>query len=380
MHITLAQKDLEQAAMVVSNLADKAASTMPVLSNLLIEATDKGVQFRGTDMETVVHVNVNATVIRPGLTTVPADTFKELVRLMPANSEVSIEESGRKILIACETNEYKLMTLPAEDFPAWESAPHECRFQIGQKTLKALIEATTYALPMKDHRRVLLGVHFEVFDNTLRLTSTDGKKLARMSTNLPELEGASTSITIPRKLLDNLTRFLGSEGPVDVELSPRQAVFRFANVTYRGNGIDGKYPDCDMVIPKEFPTELMLNRDVFLQATRRAGVVTDEKNKSIILKFANNACEFSSMAHDLGTFSGKIGLDYTAEPVELAFNFQYLIETLGRFTTPEVRMFIKNSKSPVVFRNREEETRLALLMPIKLSDVRPAAMPDDEEA
>ena len=85
------------------------------------------------------------------------------------------------------------------------------------------------------------------------------------------------------------------------------------------------------------------------------------------------------LAHDLGAFNGRISLDYTGPELELAFNFQFLIETLSRFSKPEVRLFIKNSTAPVVLKAKDEEDRLCLLMPIKLAEARPAAPTDGDE-
>lgn len=380
MHIQIAQKELENAARVVSSLVDRSANTIPVVANILVEANERGVQFRGTDTESLVTVNLNATVKKGGLTTVPAETFRDIVSLLPPMSEVTIEENGRRVTISCETNEYKLSTLPAEGFPEWPSEPGETKFQVAQKTFKAMIDATVYALPTKDHRRVLLGVYFELGGNALRMTATDGKKLARVSTAIPEVEGTgSASIVVPRKLLDNLSKALSNEGPVEIEFAARQVVFRFGNIVYRCNGIEGKYPDCEAVIPKEFPIIIGLNRDLFMQATRRAGVVTDDKNKSILLRFENNVCSFQSTAHDVGSFSGRLTLDYTGPAIELAFNYMFLIETLSHFATPEVRMQVKNQTAPVVFKSKEEEDRIALLMPIKLADLRPVPVDGGDE-
>lgn len=380
MHIKVAQNELENAAHAVANLVDRQSGPLPVLSNLLIEASDQGTQFRGTDVEALVVINLNATVIRPGRTTVPADTFRDVVKNLPPMGEVELEEEGGRVQVHCDTNDYKLLTLPADDFPEWPAEPGVSKFQIGQKALRDLIDGTVYALPLKDHRRVLLGVYFELIDNTLRLTATDGKKLSRITMPIPEVEGESqAAIVVPRKLLENLKGVLGNEGPAEVELSSQQIVFRFANMVYRCNGIEGKYPDCNAVIPKEFPIQITLNKDVFLQAAKRAGIVSDEKNKSIVLKFDNNQCHFSSMAHDLGTFKGRIGLDYTSQTLEMAFNYQFLIETLQRFAKPEVKMMIKSATAPVVFKSEEDDNRLALLMPIKLSDIRMPTGGDEEE-
>lgn len=380
MRIQVSQKELENASKVVSGLVERSASSIPVIGNILIEASERGVQFRGTDIESFVTVNLNASVTRQGRTTIPAETFRDIVMLMPPMAEVVLDENANRVSVTCENNEYKLSTLSADDFPEWPAEAAESRFQIAQKTLKSMIDASTYALPVKDHRRVLLGVFFELNNNVLRLTATDGKKLARVHCSVPEVEGApSCSLVIPRKLLDNLSRYLSNEGPVDIEISTRQIVFRFGNVIYRGNGIEGKYPDCDAVIPKEFPISIGLNRDLFLQASKRAGVVTDDKNRSIIIKLQDNVCHFRSSAHDIGSFSGKLSLDYAGPPLELAFNFHFLNETLSHFSTPEVRMLVKTASAPVVFKSTEDENRLALLMPIKLTDIRPAGVDDEDE-
>lgn len=376
MHIKVAQKDLEHAAVAVSNLVDRSAGPLPVLSNLLIEADGQKVSFRGTDIEALVIVNLEATVERPGRTTIPADTFKDIVKLLPPQAEVSIEETDSHVLISSDTNQYNLQTLPADEFPDWPSETGETKFQISQRMLKDLIDITSYALPQKDHRRVLLGVNFELANHVLQMTATDGKKLSRVKAELPEVEGSrEAQIVVPKKILDNVSRVLGQDGPVEIEIAARQIVFRLQNMIYRCNGIEGKYPDCEAVIPKEFPNSVMLNRDVFLQGARRAGIVTDDKSKSIILKFEDNTCHFESRAHDLGTFNGKINLDYNGPTIEMAFNYQFLIETLSRFPKPEIKMKIKSSTAPVVFHQDEQEHRLALLMPIKLTDIRPPAAP-----
>jgi len=381
MHIQLPQRDAELAAGIVSSMVDRSAGPLPVLSNLLIEATGSGIVFRGTDMEALVTVNTAGTILQPGRTTVPAETFRDIVKLMPASSEIALIESGRKLSVVCESSDYKLMTLSADDFPEFQTEPVVTRFQVTQKAFKSMIEATSYALPVRDHRRVLLGVNLEVFENTLRMTATDGKKLARASVAVPEIEGnQKATIVVPRKLLENLKSSLHQEGPVDIEMSQRQISFRFANVHYRGNGIEGKYPDCDLVIPREFPQTIVINRDAFSRATRRAGIITDRKTNPIILKFEQNQCSFSAMAHDVGNFMGKMTLDYSGPPMEMAFNYVFLLETLERFDQAELLMLVKSPTAPVVFRNREDANRLSLLMPVKLSDIRPAVANDEESA
>lgn len=373
MQLTIEQKDLVQAATVVASLLKRSQTTLPVLSNLLVEAEDGRATFIGTDLESHVTVRVPAQVVGgPARLTLPADKLAELVGLLPAGSNVVLKDEGGQVVISSTANEYRLVTLPADDYPVWTPDEATASFGVTQKQLKRLIDAVLYALPGKDHRRVLMGALTEIKDLSLRLTATDGKKLSRMSVSLGEVEGnRNNKCVVSGKLLADVRKVLGDEGSVRVEIGERQAAFLVDNVEYRTNVIEGKYPDCDAVIPKDFPFQVRLNREQFKLAARRAGVVSEDRNKSIILKFADNSCDFSSMAADVGTFHGRVGVEYDGNPIEIAFNYQLMIETLDSFAHPDIRLNIKSEQSPTVLICDAEPDHLCVLMPIKLADLRP---------
>ncbi len=373
MQLTLEQKDLTQAATVVASLLKRSQTTLPVLSNLLVDAEDGNATFVGTDLESHVTVRVPAQLKGgPAKLTLPADKLSELVGLMPAGSNITMKDEGGQVSIASTANEYRLVTLPADDYPIWTPDEALSKFSVTQRQLRRLIDAVLYALPAKDHRRVLMGALIELKDMNLRMTATDGKKLSRMSVSLGEVEGdKNVKCVVSGKLLGDLRKILGDEGSVQVEIGERQAAFIVDNVEYRTNVIEGKYPDCDAVIPRDFPFVVRLNREQFKLAARRAGVVSEDRNKSIILKFADNSCEFSSMAADIGTFNGKVSVEYDNNPIEIAFNYQLMIETLDSFGHPDIRLNVKSEQSPTVLLCDAEPDHLCVLMPIKLTDLRP---------
>jgi len=308
----------------------------------------------------------------PSRLTLPADKLAELVGLMPSGSSIVMRDEGGQVAIISTASEYHLVTLPADDYPVWTPDEALAKFSVTQKQLKRLIDAVLYALPAKDHRRVLMGSLLELKDMSLRLTATDGKKLSRMSVSLGDVEGdRNARCVVSGKLLADLRKVLGDEGSVQVEVGERQAAFLVDNVEYRTNVIEGKYPDCDAVIPKDFPFVVRLNREQFKMAARRAGVVSEDRNKSIILKFGDNLCEFSSMAADVGTFQGSVSVEYDENPLEIAFNYQLMIETLDSFGHPDIRLNIKSEQSPTVLLCDAEPEHLCVLMPIKLTDLRP---------
>lgn len=371
--IALDQADLIHAASTAAALLKRSATTLPLLSNLLIDAreTDR-ILIEATDLESFVRIRVPAEVKGgPARLTLPADKLAEIANLLPGGARVVLHDEGGQIKISCESNTYKLVALPAEDYPRWEAETAVTRLQVPQTQLRTLISAILYAIPQKDHRRVLMGSLMELRDMKVRLTATDGKKLSRMSVNLSEIEGANTSkVVVSGKLLGDVSRALGTEGSATIEIGERQVSFLVDNVEFRTNVIEGKYPDCDAVIPKEFPHLVRLNREAFKMAAKRAGVVSDEKNKSIILKFANDSCDFNAMAADVGTFSGRVGVEYGGTPLEIAFNYQLMIDTLDSFSHPDIRLNIKSEQSPTVLLCDAEPDHLCVLMPIKLADLR----------
>lgn len=377
MRLRLPQKDFQHAATVVSALVGRAATPMPVLNNILIRAEKGVVSLEGTDIESQIVATIPGAIEREGRTTVEAARVASIVKLLPAGADVMIDASEGRAILSCDGNEYRLNTLPVEDFPEWTREEPATTIRLEQKALRYMLGAAQYAIASgKDGRRVLFGIQVRVRDNVLQFTATDGKKLSRVWRTLGEVEGKpDAELILPAKPAAELHKSLSDEGPVDIQFAPRQVFFRAGGIVLRTQSIDGKYPDCDAVIPKEFPLEVRFDRDRFLSAVRRAGVVASDLNRSILLKISQDVCEFQSMAHDIGSFNGRMAVAYSGEPVRVAFNCEYLLETMSGFADAEVRMLLRNSTSPVVFKTEKESERLSLLMPIKLTSV-----PSTEEA
>ncbi|MEQ8822295.1 MAG: DNA polymerase III subunit beta [Sumerlaeia bacterium] len=383
MLLTFDQGDVKRAATIVASLLNRSTTTLPVLANLLIETGEDECTFLGTDLDNLVRIRVPAKVEGGAgqRLTLPADKLAQLIGLMPAGQDVSIQDQGGQVRVFSGRNDYKLVTLPADDYPQRPEEKPLSTLKMAQRDFQSLLDAVLYAVPQKDHRRVLLGALFEARDKTLRLTGTDGKKLSRMELPAESIEGLESIRTVVSgKLLGDIRKVLSDEGSVTIAVGDRQVAIRAGDVEFRATAIEGKYPDCDQVIPKEFTTQMGLNRDLFKMAARRAGVVSDDKSKSIILNLEAGTCKFTSMAADIGTFSGDVAVEYDGESMEIAFNYQLMIETLDSFEKPEIAMHIKNEHSPCVFKAKDEDNHLCVLMPIKLAEARPAAAGAGAEA
>ncbi len=365
------QKDLLAYATNATQAMANTSSSLPILGNILISAKQDGkVTFEASDMESCVRCTIDAEVEQPGAVTVPAKTFHSIVRELPSGKvELDFSSTVVKISAAHNTN-YNLTTQSPEDFPTWPDLNAVTTLNIEQKVLKRILSHVLYALPQRDPRKVLLGALFDVKDNQLTCVTTDGKKLGLSKCDLPEIEGAQpASAIIPGKLLNEILRNLKDEGEARLLIGERQVGFELDNLVYLGNRIDGIFPNYEMVIPSDFTKEVKLNRTQFLDEVRRAAIISEEHNNSIIMRFKQNSIEFSSRTYEVGSFEGSMEIEYSGEDFDIAFNHQYLSESFRVIESDEVIMKIKQNTAPVVFVMPQTDDSLFLVMPIKLTDI-----------
>ena len=316
---------------------------------------------------------------------------------------VTVDDKGKLVLASSESNSiYRLLTLPTDNLPEFAApeARHEMSF--GNGALLAGLIAVDYAKPAKDHRRILLGTNVSYQSkgrgaDTVYLTATDGKKLARVAVEVDEAltdKGAIAigfdtdsplGATIPdsamamiRKLDSEIELIYGS-----LTLGAGGGAVTADGVCYIFRTLDGKYPDVNAVIPKDTPNQVKANNKALIQLIRRAMVVTDEKSRSVVLSLdAANACIRARAANSsTGNYAGEIEAEHECAgkgAEEVAFGCQYLIETLESLPGEVVSMRYATANAPWLF-GEAGDVRTTLLMPIKLSEARAGDDPGSVE-
>lgn len=344
-------------------------SSLPILANILISATKDKVVFEASDMESCVRCTVEGEISEPGAVTVHAKTFHNIVREMPPGT-VDLDFSQQLAAITSGKNQYQLTTQTPEDFPTWPDLQAGTTITLEQAAFKRMLSHVMFALPQRDPRKVLLGALFDIKDNELVCVATDGKKLGLSRVALPEVEGAQpVSAIIPQKVLHEVHNNLKDEGSLRLLIGERQVAFDLGNLIYLSNQIDGAFPNYEMVIPAEFTREIRIQRGAFLEAIRRAAIISEERNNSIIMRFKTGEIQFRSHTYDVGSFTGSLEVPYEGESFDIAFNHVYLTDSFRVIDSDEVIMKIKQSTAPVVFVMPEDDASLFLVMPIKLTDL-----------
>ncbi|MBN1902764.1 DNA polymerase III subunit beta [Candidatus Sumerlaeota bacterium] len=387
MKIKFNKEDLSHATRVVSSMVPPQTS-LPILGNILIRAAEEQVVFFACDMESSVRCAVKARIEEEGEITVPALPFSTLVRELPEAEVLIWLDKDENVHVESERNVYRLQTMSPSDFPSWSEFDPVTSFDLPRKDMRKMIDKTIFAVPTKDPRKVLLGAFLnidtifsektDVKDKEkparIRMVATDGKKLGYIEVIASNLQGApKNSAIIPQKVLAEIQKLIGDEGMVTVGLGERQIFFRMGDTEFITNKIEGDYPNYEMVIPKEFVYNISLEREKYISAIKRASIISESQNNSIMFHFSPGEVELSAMTFDLGSFQGSVPAQYEGDDFEVAFNFKYLLEVLHVIETESFTMHIKEPNLPVIFHEKDMPDTLYLVMPIKLSSMEKGA-------
>ena len=362
-------------------------TSLPILSNILIEASGQEVTFMGCDSDSSVKCKIKAVVEAEGKITVPATPFVNLVRELPENNSFEVlfalNENG-VVDVTSGTNEYHLQTMSPEDFPEWKAIEPLVSFEITQEVLKKLITKTLFAVPDKDPRKVLLGAYLTVDNNFpdvakapaeetschLRMAATDGKTLGYMDAIGTGRKGQeSIGVVIPQKTLGEVQKVLIGQGLVQVGIGERHIYFRINDIEFKTNKIDGEFPNYELVLPKEFEHVITLDKTAFSKAIRRAAIVTESQTSAVTFKFKPDELELEAKTFDLGSYKGNLykpQIEYEGKPFELSINQTYLMKTLNVMETDKITMHVKSPSHPIIFREEDRLDTLFLVMPIKM--------------
>ena len=367
MNIKCRRSLLREGIQKVSNVINPRA-TLPILSNILLEAGEERLKFSGTDLEMGISASIEgATVGEGGSVTIPAKKISDIARELP-DEEITISVKKNNI-IQLEAGRvfYRIMGLPAEDFPQLPSFSTENkeRLLLSQNELKALLTMTAFAVSNEESRYVLNGILFVVKDGKLKLVATDGRRLVLVEKEIQEAEGNlwRKGVILPIKAVRELNRLLGEEGEVQIYLIENQIAFVVGRTTIISRLIEGDFPDYEQVIPSESNKLVELNREEIFAAARRVSLLSSPTSSLIKINLSKNKMLISSETPDLGEAKEEIGVEYQGEEITIGFNPHYLLDMFRSIPFEKLTLSLEKSEKPGVFR---AENFTYVLMPMQI--------------
>lgn len=339
-------------------------STLPILSHILLNASDSRLVITATDLEVGLQMIYNCSVKEDGQVTVPAKKIYEMVRELPSGP-VSLElQENRRIKITSGESVFELAGMEASDYPAWPAVEEVETAAIKSDILVSMIDKTLFASSNDDSRFNLNGVLFEQNEDKTRLVATDGHRLALMDAEvrLP----LESKILIPKKSLSELKRLLENvKEEVQVGFESKNMILKTDKFLMTLRLIDGDYPDYRKVIPADGDKIVKANRAKLLQALRRVAVLTAERNKGINLMVRPYRIELTATHPDLGTAKDSIEADYDSDEFMVIVNVAYLIEALGVIESDTVSLQFLQEGAPILIRPEPSKTYFNLVMPMR---------------
>ncbi len=369
MRINVTKESLLKGIQTVQN-AVSTKSTLPILSHVLIEAKKQTIRLTSTDLEIGVSVLVEGEVLEEGATTAPARKFSEIVKELPAQEPIRISlKKGQSIHIESGKSFFRLMGLAKEDFPqlpefSSPSAKGGDWVKIPQKTLKNMIQLTSFAMSHDDARYILNGIFFSFQNKLLKLVATDGRRLALVDQEIPELGGGKREMIVPMKTIHELSRNLGDEGEVLFCFKENQIQINLGVVTITSRLIEGEYPNYEQVIPKKIKEELKVGTQDFLQATRRANILTNQESQAVKINIIKDRMIITKNTPDLGEVREELEVDYKGGELAIGFNPNFLIDVLKNIEEESVRFGFIDPEKPAVIKSGDHYTYIVLPMQI----------------
>ena len=348
-------------------------NTIPILANVLIEAEDDKVQFRATDLDVEIVDRVQAKVDRTGSTTVSAVLLHEIARKLPDGAliELTADTAGNRLTVAAGRSNFSLATLPKEDFPIMASSEYAANFSAKSGDLRRLFDKSRFAISTEETRYYLNGVymHSATFENSkvLRCVATDGHRLARVDTGLPEGAEELPGVIIPRKTVAEIRKFLDDD-EVQIAVSVSETKVRFAtpDITLTSKVIEGTFPDYTRVIPASNEKKLEVDADEFAKAVDRVSTVSSERSRAVKLNLEDDQLTLIVNSPDSGAAEEQVAVAYSDERLEIGFNAKYLLEISGQIDKENAIFMFNSSGDPVLIREGNDLSAVYVVMPMRV--------------
>ena len=362
MEVKIGKEILMEGIQTVQNAVSQKSS-LPILSNVLLETEGGEVKMTATDLDIGISSSVPASISQEGAITVPAKKFFDIIRSLPDGSEVefSIKKSSSLNIRSGKAN-FKIVGLPKEEFPQLPVFKDKDSITLDQKDLKEMMNLTDFAISKDDTRYVLNGTLLSVKGDNIELVATDGRRLAAISKKLSKKTLVDRAVIIPTKTIQEVKRMLLDEGEIKIHFSDSQVLFSFPKSFVLSRVIEGEYPNYKKVIPDRSEKEVKVGREEFLSAAKRASIFTDQDSMAIKLNIKKKKMTISKNT-SFGEAKEELDVDYSGDDdLEIGFNPRYLIDVLKSLEDAEVVFEVNDATKPGVIRRGSDYTYVVLPM------------------
>lgn len=337
-------------------------TTLPILSNILIETEKDNISLTATDLDIGITSNIQVKPGTEGAITIPAKKFFDIIKELP-DGDVSVSVKKNNLVhIECQNCLFKIMGLPKDEFPQLPDFKDKDSITMQRARLKKMISMTSFAVSRDETRYVLNGVLFIIKPAYIRMIATDGRRLAMVEEKTQTPKTQERKVIIPAKAIAELGKLLGEEGEVKICFGNNQVLFDMGNTRVVSRLIEGEFPNYEQVMPKEVKDKMGIPRAKFLAATKRAALFTNPDSLAVKIELSKDKMVLSKSAPYIGEAREEITVDYKGKDLSIGFNPDYLVDALKNISEEMVNFEVSDAEKPGVIRIGSEYVYVVLPM------------------
>jgi DNA polymerase-3 subunit beta len=375
MKVRIGRDELLTGLQRVQGVVEKR-NTMPILSNILLEAKQDGIEIVATDLEIGVRGLYKGTVLSTGGVTISARKLFEIVKELPPGDIELMAADNNWTTIQAGKSQFKVVGLPSSEYPALPTIDREGLTPLSGDGLLELIRKTLFAAGDNDARYILNGLLVTLFvtekKTSLRLVGTDGHRLAVAEQEVGATAGKGMPLEmkaiIPKKAALEIRHLLeeGGDGEPLIGFSKNLMIFRKSGLLLTSRLMEGNYPNYQQVVPKEIGKPIHVNRAELESALRRVSVLSKDKSSAVKVSFTSGRMTLYSSSPDYGEATEELPAQYEGEALNTGFNARYLLDVFNVMDGEMLALQMETPLSPCLIQEPESPGFKCVVMPIKI--------------
>jgi len=373
MEITVSRQDLVRELTATQSVVERK-TTIPILSNFLIEAEDERLNITATDLDQAIRTSTSVKVRKPGSCTIPARKLYDYIKLLP-DGEISIKLlENHWVQIRSGRSNTKMVGMARANYPQVPEFPAVEATTIPVVALKTLIARTIFAISNEESRYTLNGALLVLKPESLAMVATDGHRLSFVEKPNETLTGLTGEkrVLIPRKALQELQQLLSNTEAEVAEFADDEhnLFFRIGHRTLSSRKLSGQFPNFEAVMPRDNTKFAVVRCSELGAAIQRVAQFADERSGAVRIKLESNELKISSSSTEAGESEDIIDTPYSSDPIMVGFNSGYILDFLKALSNEgEVRLEFKDSQSAGQMRPEDPDAEYRyryVLMPMRI--------------
>lgn len=372
MQFSVAKETFLKALQKVQGIIE-TRKTMPILSNVLIEASRGKIEITATDLEVGMKSSYSASVTEDGKITVSAKKLYEIIKELPEEDIFFSTRENDWVDLQCGKARFNIVGLSSEEFPSLPETGDTGYLRLNSSTLNNMVEKTIYAICQDETKYNLNGIFFKTVEENekicLKLVATDGHRLSVSQSDFSGDTGKelSNGVIFPKKGIFEIKK-LSEDGTGDIQLSfaDNNSVIRKDDTILIMRLVDGEFPDYTRVVPVNNDKVATINRSDFLHSLRRMSILSSDKFKGVRLELQSGTMEISANNPELGEAHENMEVSYNGETTAIRFNARYLIDVLSVVEDDEIELHLKDELSPAILKPMNTKDFISVIMPMRL--------------